>query len=336
MKTKKQKAKKAIIAVLCCAVCICIGFSCVSWFYFERSIMSSLAEMYMIMVDRDCIYEQGAEYVHNLRVRAKENLEDYEIPEAVKMDVDVYDTHEHGMQVFYVNEDKLDDTVIVYIPGGGYLNNPLKYHWKLINNVTQKTNCPVIVPIYLKVPNYTCEESYEKMIEFYQDLATRGGIEHIIFMGDSSGGGMSLALAQILRDDYPELIQPEDLFLIVPWLDVTMETEGIEEIAEIDPMLGLYGCKDIGKLWAGDKDRRDPMVSPIYGSFENLGRITLFTGTKDMLYPDVAKLDKILCEQEIEHTYVVEENLDHPYPLFPTPEAKEAQQLMIDIINESY
>jgi acetyl esterase/lipase len=290
----------------------------------------------MILVDRDCIYEQGAEYVHNLRVRAKENLEDYEIPEAVKMDVDVYDTHEHGMQVFYVNEDKLDDTVIVYIPGGGYLNNPLKYHWNLINNVTQKTNCPVIVPIYLKVPNYTCEESYEKMIEFYQDLATRDGIEHIIFMGDSSGGGMSLALAQILRDDYPELIQPEDLFLIVPWLDVTMETEGIEEIAEIDPMLGLYGCKDIGKLWAGDKDRHDPMVSPIYGSFENLGRITLFTGTKDMLYPDVAKLDKILCEQEIEHNYVVEENLDHPYPLFPTPEAKEAQQLMIDIINESY
>ncbi|MBQ1966984.1 MAG: alpha/beta hydrolase, partial [Clostridia bacterium] len=305
-------------------------------FVYDRSIMSSLAEMYMIMVDRDCIYEQGAEYVHNLRVRAKENLEDYEIPEAVKMDVDVYDTHEHGMQVFYVNEDKLDDTVIVYIPGGGYLNNPLKYHWNLINNVTQKTNCPVIVPIYLKVPNYTCEESYEKMIEFYKDLATRDGIEHIIFMGDSSGGGMSLALAQILRDDYPELIQPEDLFLIVPWLDVTMETEGIEEIAEIDPMLGLYGCKDIGKLWAGDKDRHDPMVSPIYGSFENLGRITLFTGTKDMLYPDVAKLDKILCEQEIEHTYVVEDNLDHPYPLFPTPEAKEAQQLMIDIINESY
>ena len=78
MKTKKQKAKKAIIAVLCCAVCICVGFSCISWFVYDRSIMSSLAEMYMIMVDRDCIYEQGAEYVHNLRVRAKENLEDYD------------------------------------------------------------------------------------------------------------------------------------------------------------------------------------------------------------------------------------------------------------------
>ena len=48
------------------------------------------------------------------------------------------------------------------------------------------------------------------------------------------------------------------------------------------------------------------------------------------------EFDKMLCEQGIEHTYVVEKNLDHPYPLFPTPEADEAQQLMIDIINETY
>ena len=336
MKLKKQKRKKALLICVCCAISIAIIFSCISWFYFDRSIMASLSEMYMILVDRDQIYEQGHGYVHNLRLRAVENLKDYEIPSAVKMDVPVYDKYEHGMQVFYVNEETFDDTIIVYIPGGGYLNNPLKYHWNLINNLTQQTNCPVIIPIYLKVPNYTCDESYEKMIEFYQDLATREGVEHIIFMGDSSGGGMSLALAQILRDDYPELIQPEELFLIVPWLDVSMETEGIEEIAEIDPMLGLYGCKDIGKLWAAERDVHDPMVSPIFGTFENLGRITLFTGTKDMLYPDIEKFDKLLCEQGIEHTYIVEDNLDHPYPLFPTPEAKDAQQLMIDIINASY
>lgn len=336
MKIKKQTGKKAFLICVCCFLCVGICFTIVSWFHYDRSIMASLAELYMIAVDRDDIYEQGPGYVKNLRVRATENLQDYEIPSSVSMDVSVYDKHEHDMQVFYVNEETFTDTIIVYIPGGGYLNNPLKYHWRLINNVTQQTNCPVIVPIYLKVPNYTCEESVAKMLEFYEDLATRDGVEHIIFMGDSSGGGMALVMAQILRDDYPELTQPEDLFLIVPWLDVSMETEGIEEIAEYDPMLGLYGIKDIGRLWAGDKDLHDPMVSPIYGSFENLGRITLFTGTRDMLYPDIEKLDKMLTEQGIEHTYIVEEGLDHPYPLFPTPEAKDAQQLMIDIINATY
>ena len=140
MKAKKQIGKKVLLIAVCCFLCAAICFSCVSWFYYDRSIMASLAELYMIIVDRDAIYEQGYEYVHNLRLQGKLNLEDYRIPSAVKMDVPVYDTHEHKMQVFYVNEEVGGDTVIVYIPGGGYLNNPLKYHWKLINNLTQKTN----------------------------------------------------------------------------------------------------------------------------------------------------------------------------------------------------
>ncbi len=335
MKIKKHTKTKVLFLCLCCVLSLAICFSCVSWFYYGRSIMATCAELYMIAVDRDTIYEEGDGYVQNLNVRAVENLHDYEIPSSVKMDVSVYDKHEHGMQVFYVNEEAFTDTVIIYIPGGAYLNNPLKYHWKLINNVTQQTNCPVIVPIYLKVPNYTCEESQAKMMEFYKDVASREGIEHIVFMGDSSGGGMALALAQQIRDLKTDIKQPEELILIAPWMDVSMETEGIEEIAEYDPMLGIYGLKDIGKLWAGDLDVHDPAVSPIFGTFENLGRITIFAGTRDMLYPDIIKFSDILNEQGIEHTLIVEEGLDHPYPLFPTPEAADAQQLMIDIINEN-
>lgn len=336
MKIRKHTKSKVLLLCLCCLLSAAICFTCISWFYYGRSVMASLAELYMIAVDRDAIYEEGNGYVQNLHVRATENLEEYTIPSGVKMNVSVYSQYEHDMQVFYVNEEAFDDTVIVYIPGGAYLNNPLKYHWSLINNVTIQTDCPVIVPIYPKVPNYTCEESYAVMMNFYKDLAARENVEHIIFMGDSSGGGMALVLAQKIRDLNTDIIQPEELFLIVPWMDVSMETEGIEEIAEYDPMLGLYGLVDIGKLWAGNRDVHDPMVSPIYGTFENLGRITLFTGTRDMLYPDIMKFSNMLNEQGIEHTLIVEEGLDHPYPLFPTPEAQDAQQLMIDIINETY
>lgn len=332
MKVKKQTKPKVLLILLCCVLSASILFTCVSWFYYDRSVMASLAELYMIAVDRDAIYEEGDGYIKNVNLRATENLNDYEIT-GVSMKASVYDTHEHDMQVFYVNEETFTDTLIVYIPGGAYLNNPLKYHWSLIDNVAANTNCPIVVPIYLKVPNYTCEQSHAAMMEFYLDLASRDGVEHIVFMGDSSGGGMALSLAQQIRDLEEDVLAPEELILIAPWLDVSMETEGIEEIAEYDPMLGLYGIKDIGKMWAGEKDIHDPMVSPIFGSFEDLGRITLFAGTRDMLYPDIDKFSSMLNEQGIEHTYIVEEGLDHPYPLFPTPEARDAQQLMIDVIN---
>ena len=189
------------------------------------------------------------------------------------------------------------------------------------------------MPVYLKLPNYSCEASYMAMTEFYLDVATRPGVERIIFAGDSSGGGMSLALAQLLRDEHPDVLQPEELILIAPWLDVSMENEEIADYEAIDPMLDIYGAQELGEKWAGARGTKDPLVSPVYGTFENLGRITMFIGTRDMLCPDVLKFSGMLNEQGIEHTLIVKKGLDHPYPLFPTPEAAEAQQTMIDVIN---
>ena len=248
MKIKKQTGKKALLICVCCLLCVGICFSCISWFYYDRSIMASLAEMYMIAVDRDDIYEQGPGYVKNLRVRATENLQDYEIPSSVSMDVSVYDKHEHGMQTFYVNEETFSDTIIVYIPGGGYLNNPLKYHWRLINNVTQQTNCPVIVPIYLKVPNYTCEESVAKMLEFYEDLATRDGVEHIIFMGDSTTYGyvtIGMSTNQIWTPDSHTMSIYEQSFVYVDTTKGPMQIRAAAAEHQPDLMVITLGIRHI-------------------------------------------------------------------------------------------
>lgn len=328
----KNKGRKIIIA-LCVPLIFAVTLFAVSHLYYHRSVMATLSEFYMVAIDRDAIYEEGEEYEENLRLRSVENLLPCEKPDGVTMHVEYRCTKEHDMQVFYFNEEEFSVTLIVYIPGGGYTNNPLKYHWKIIDTLARETHNQVIMPIYLKVPNYTCEESYRAMREFYVDIATRPGVERIIFAGDSSGGGMALVMAQLMRDEQPGLLQPEELLLIAPWMDVSMENEQIHDYEPVDPMLDMYGATDLGKKWAGDRDVHDPLVSPIYGTFENLGRITLFVGTRDMLCPDILKFSEILDEQSIEHTLIVKEGLDHPYPLFPIPEADEAKQLMIDIIN---
>ena len=325
--------KKTIRLIIGAVVIILALIWCVSHFYYHRSLMATFSELAMIIVDRDKIYEEGEGYDKNMEERAVQNLNDYIKPESVKVDIPYYDTHEHGMQIFCFNEETFTDTIILYVPGGGYLNNPLKYHWKIINKLSKETDTPVVMPIYLKVPNYTCEEAYEAMVDLYLDIATRESVKRIILIGDSSGGAMSLALAQIIRDLYPEVLQADDIVLLAPWMDVSMENEEILSIAPHDHMLGLFGTVDIGRKWAGDKDVHDPMVSPIYGNFHHLGRITIFVGTRDMLYPDAAKFSELLNEMNIDHTFIVEENLDHPYPLFPIPEADKAHEMIIDIIN---
>lgn len=337
MKKQLKKHKKGIISLFCCVAIAFTGVFLVSHLYYHRSVMASFSEWAMMLIDRDSIYSPGEDFVKNLRLKGETNLQDQTIPDGVTMDIPYAYKHEHGMQVYYFNEDLLKEnsTVLLYIPGGGYLNPPLKYHWKLINNVSQKAGCTVIMPIYLKVPNYTCEQAYEKMIDFYKDLSSRKEIKRIVIAGDSSGGGMSLVLSQLVRDNYPKLLQPEEIILIAPWMDVSMENECIKDYEPVDPMLDIYGTREIGRLWAGEMDVHDPMVSPIFGTFENLGKITMFIGTRDMLCPDCLKFSDILNEKGIEHTLVVKEGLDHPYPLFPTPEANEAQDMMVDIISKA-
>lgn len=330
------KHKRLIIGIICCAVIIVGGFAAVSHLYFHRSVMASLAEMWMLIIDRDAIYSEGEKFQNNLKEKAVSNLEDQLIPENIHMDMPYTYRHEHGIQVYYFNEEKLKEnsTVLLYIHGGGYLNPPLKYHWKLINTLSSEAGCTVVMPIYLKASNYTATESYEAMTAFYKDLATRDGIERIVIAGDSSGGAMALVLSQLMRDNCPELLKPEDLILIAPWMDASMENEHICEYEPVDPMLDIYGTKEIGKMWAGELDVHDPLVSPIYGTFENLGEITIFIGTRDMLCPDCLEFSNTLNEKGIEHTLIVKEGLDHPYPLFPTPEAREAQELMIEILTK--
>lgn len=332
MKKQKKKILQLVSSTVIIATVLFVALYGISHLKYERSVMATLAEVWMVLIDRDSIYEEGEGYIENIKLREKTNLEPHEKPSGVSMDIPYNYVYEHDMQVYYFNMETFTDTLLIYIPGGGYLNNPLKYHWKLINNVSQNAQCPVVMPIYPKLPHYTCEESYEVMMEFYLDIASREGVKHIIFAGDSSGGAMSLVLAQKIRDLKADILEPEQLFLYVPWMDVTMENEEVEEIEPIDPMLGMHGLIDIGIKWAGDLDRKDPVVSPIYGSFEDLGYISLFTGTKDMLCPDIIKFSEMLTEQGIEHTFMLKQGLDHPYPLFPTPEAKEAQQMLIDAI----
>lgn len=330
---KKHKIISGIIIYL---IVVVLALFVVSHAVYHRSFMATVIEIYMVIIDREKIYSEGPDFDANLAERAVANLEPYEKPDSVKMDIPYYDTYEHGMQVYHFNEETFTDTMIIYYPGGGYLNNPLKYHWNIINKLSQETDCPVLMPVYPKVPNYTCLESYEIVMKFYLDVVKNENIKKVIFIGDSSGGGMSLTMAQQIRDNHPEVLQPAELILLSPWIDLSSDNEEIALIDPDDPMLDEYGLVELGERWAGDLDLHDPLVSPIYGTFENLGHITMFASTRDILCPDSVKFSEMLNEQGIEHIFVCEEGLNHPYTLFPIPEAADAREIMVKVIKGEY
>lgn len=180
--------------------------------------------------------------------------------------------------------------------------------------------------VYPKEPVYDCEEAYDRCLAYYRGYLENNDCGKIVFMGDSAGGGLALGLAEALRDQGDTC--PEELILISPWVDVTLSNSDIKDYENLDPMLGIDGLRRMGEVWANGLDMTDPRVSPIYGDLSGLGRVTLTTGTWEVLYPDSLVLAEKLKKAGVDCNLIVGERMIHCYPICPIPEAKADQEVI--------
>lgn len=225
---------------------------------------------------------------------------------------------------------KSDTRQILYLPGGGYVEQPLMWHWRFLYNLSQKLNGTITVPIYPKAPNHQYDEVFEKVLPIYKDLLTKTSPENIVIMGDSAGGGLSLALSQMLLKE--GLPQPGNIVLLSPWLDITLSHPEIESMKKNEPMLNLKLLIESGKTYAGDTDRSNYLLSPINGPLKGLGKITLFIGTHEFFLPDARKFKKLAEKEKIDINYFEYPKMNHVFPVLPIPEAKRAMQQIVDIL----
>ena len=322
-----RKETLSILIVAGSVALVWVVLWCVSRLHYHRSVMATLGEgLIRCMHTKKSIRtpERTKKYLQQAKER---NRSRYQIPASVKFKVAVEEKQEYGMQVFYLNSASVSDILILYLAGGAYVDNPLTYHWKLCNELAKGLGAQVIVPIYPKLPDCTYRDAYGALIKLYHGLAAD---KRVIVMGDSSGGGLALGLAQTLRDEGAKA--PERVILLSPWLDVSMENEQMRKIEKIDPMHTIYFPKELGKLWAGEGTVYDKGVSPLYGDLTSLGRISLFVGTREILYPDVMRLSALLNEKGIEHDLFIGSGLNHVYPVYPIPEGKQARKTIIRLI----
>ena len=144
---------------------------------------------------------------------------------------------------------------------------------------------------------------------------------------------MSLALAELLKEKH--LPQPGNIILISPALDMSLSNPKISEVEKLDPMLAVPSLIDMGKWYGGRKGSKHYLVSPIYGNIEDLGKISLFTGTNDILNPDAKKLKIMADEKGIKINYYEYPYMIHIWPLLFFPESKKARAQIIEIIKLS-
>jgi len=206
------------------------------------------------------------------------------------------------------------DLQMVYLHGGAYVGDARTIHWNLCAEIARTSGATVVLPIYPLAPEATWSTSFYALLT----LARGSGGTTPVLMGDSAGGGLALALAQRVA---AEGGSPR-VALISPWLDVTMSDPTTPTYDRADPILSAPFLEVAGRFWAGSDDPRRAEVSPQFGSLRGIRELLLFSGSRDVLYPQALRLVADAKAAGVSCTAHLEEGLVHVYPLLPIPEAK--------------
>lgn len=218
---------------------------------------------------------------------------------------------------------------VFYLHGGAYVHGLTKMHFRLFQSLINQTECTLVVPDYPLVPHASADDIYAFLRESYD--VYMDSFDHVIIMGDSAGGGLALGLAQqLIKDGYDNL----HLMLLSPWLDVSMDNPQIDAIQALDPILNKETLKIVGKMYAGERQLDDPMISPLYGSLKGIESIALWIGTQDILYADALSLEALGHQEHVEIDMKVYPEMLHTWMLFGIKESKDAIKEMANHIHE--
>ena len=244
----------------------------------------------------------------------------------------------NGRKVFIImpKEGEINNKKILYFHGGSYMAEMSNEHWNFIKKLTIDTKSTIIIPDYPLTPKYNYKDVYNMVEPLYKEVIQKINLEDLIVMGDSAGGGLALGLLEKVSQENMKM--PDKTILISPWLDVRLTNPKIDEVQKEDKELNKEALKLAGIAYAGDDGINSYLVNPIDGDISRLGDITIFTGTSDILNPDVEVLEKKAKEQgkDIEvreyngagHIWIVNEKGDKNL-------IDRGYQDLIDMVNET-
>lgn len=220
---------------------------------------------------------------------------------------------------------------ILYLHGGGYSKSFLSYHWDFIGKLVSTQKCSVTAPDYPLSTHASVTEVFEMLVPLYETLVEQHGASNIILMGDSAGGGMALALTELLVSKNIE--QPAQQILLSPWLDLTLSNPLIDAQEKLDFILDRKVMQKLGEDYAGDSDITHFLASPIYGEIKRVAPITLFVGSEDILLADCRKLKTRAESEPMIFNYREFKSMVHNWMFLPIPDAKKAFTMITDQIN---
>lgn len=229
------------------------------------------------------------------------------------------------MDAMWIRPNNIDnDSVILYLHGGGYAMGSIKSHKKMAGRIARacKTQCLIIE--YRLAPEHPFPAAVEDAFYAYQWLRDKGfRPEKIVIGGDSAGGG--LTLATLLKIKEMNLPQPLAAFCLSPWVDLSASSPEMDSYKDLDPFIDKESIKLWGRRYAGENVKH-PLASPLFADLKGIAPVLVQIGTSEILLFENRALHQKAIEQKLDFEYQEYPDMIHVFQVFAgfLPQADQA------------
>ena len=222
------------------------------------------------------------------------------------------------------------DRAILYLHGGGYIGGSVLFSRNGAASLAVEFGSKLAAIDYRLAPEHPWPAALDDALAAYEQMLSDGmPAEGIVIVGESAGAG--LALATVLAAKDKGLAMPAAVIALSPWCDLTMSNITMRANRRRDIMLTNELLTLASSLYAGDNDRTNPYISPIFGDFSGFPPLLIQVAAEELLLGEIIDTAGRAAEQsENEVQLEIYEGVWHVWQTMDeiVPEARQAVEKM--------
>lgn len=205
--------------------------------------------------------------------------------------------------------------VVLHFHGGAFFAGSAKTHRAMASELSVRSGATVYMLDYRLAPEYAYPAALDDGLAAYQALLAQGyHAENITLGGDSGGCAHILNLAIALRER--GLPPPAGLFMISPFVDLTLSAPSVAAYKHRDPMVTAYALRRGADGYRGAIAAGDARVSPLFADLSGLPSLLIQAGAEEILLDDALRLTERARTAGVKVDCQVYEGMWHNFQMF--------------------
>ena len=234
-----------------------------------------------------------------------------------------------GVRAALFEQEDVHGPVVFYIHGGGFRSGSLETYAFYASNLAVELAASVFVVDYPLAPEQSFPAAIDAVTAAYHwVLDQHTPPEQILVAGESAGGGLAAAL--LLREASRGNSLPSGTALISPWLDLTCTAPSYQECAATELYFPYEAAVEASQWYLGGHDPRDPVASPLFGSWRNQPPIFLQASDSEVLRDDAVRFASTARGDGVDVRFRLHQGAPHAWPV-SAPDSTATNELLADL-----